>query len=50
MMRVGMAGWFDFNAHMRFDGNKGSQADILHVKGDKDIRYSGTFHGELFAV
>lgn len=50
MTRVRMAGWCDVDAHMRFDGNEGSQAEILHVKGDKHMRYSGTFHGKLFAA
>ena len=50
MTRVRLAGWIDVDAHMRFDGNEGSQAEILHVKGNKDMRYNGSFHGKWFAA
>lgn len=45
-----VAGWTDVDAHMRFDGNEESEAQILLVKGYKDMRYSESFHGKLFAA
>lgn len=45
-----MARWIDVDAHIRSDGNEGSQAEILYVKGDKDMRYRDFFYGRLFAA
>ena len=45
-----MAGWIDVDAHRRFNGNEESQAQIHLVNGYKDMRYSDSFHDELFAA
>ncbi len=50
MVLAKMAGWIDVDAHMRFDGNKESQAEILHAKANNNIRYSESFHGILFVA
>ena len=50
MTRGRMTRSIDVDAHMRFDGNEGSQVEILHLKGNKDMRYSGFFHCKLLAA
>ena len=45
-----MAGWIDVDAHMRFNANEESQAQILFVNGYKDMRYRESFHGTLLAA
>lgn len=44
LMLAEIAGRIDGDAHMRSDDNEVSQAEVLHMGRNKDVRYSGSFH------